>query len=210
MHLTFVDLPTLIALLTVWSYWTIVAAMVVRRRRHTRKLSGVLPEQRIEALMWLVWIPLIAAWMALPWLALVRAAGVFALPPFATTDAFAPPRWLAAALGVAALYGSIRSWRQMGPHWTMAVTRDESSTLLTGGMFARIRHPIYALSIGLMFTTLVVVPTWPMLVVAAVHVMLMSAKARNEERFMLAAHKDAYANYCAATGRFLPRLTARR
>lgn len=207
MRPSIVDLPTLTVLLTVWIYWTIVAAMVVRRRRKTRKLSGVLPEQRLETLMWLIWVPLIAAWLTLPWLALGRVAGFLALPAFATADAFTLLRFIAALVALAALYGSVRSWRQMGRHWTMAVTRDETSILLTGGMFSRIRHPIYALSILLMLATLVVVPTAPMLAVAIIHVVLMSLKARNEEHFLLAAHGEAYARYCRSTGRFLPRLS---
>jgi protein-S-isoprenylcysteine O-methyltransferase Ste14 len=210
MRPSIVDLPVLIVLLTVWTYWTIVGVMVNRRRRKTRKLSGVLPEQRLETLMWIAWVPLIAAWLTMPWLALTHAAGVVALPAFATADAVLPLRFVAAAIGVAALYGSIRSWKQMGRHWTMAVTRDEASTLLTAGMFSRIRHPIYALSILLMLATLAVLPTWPMLVIAAVHIALMSIKARNEESFLIAAHGEAYAHYVRSTGRFVPRMSGRR
>jgi protein-S-isoprenylcysteine O-methyltransferase Ste14 len=210
MPISIVDVPTLVILLTIWAYWAIVVAMVIRRRRHTRKMSGVVPEQGLETLMWIVWIPLIAVWLALPWLALTHGSGTLALPAFATADAFTALRCIAAAAGVAALYGSVRSWRQMGRHWTMAVTRDETSTLLTGGMFSRVRHPIYALSIGLMLATLAVVPTWPMLVVAIVHIGLMSIKAHNEEQFLLGAHGEHYARYYRNTGRFVPRISARR
>jgi len=210
LHLTPVELPTLIALLTVWVYWTIVAVMVVRRRRKTRKLSGVLPEQRLEVLLWLAWVPVVVAWLALPWLALTHASGMLAVPAFARSKAFTLLRWVAAATGVAALHGSIRTWREMGRHWTMAVTRDETSTLLTAGTFGRVRHPVYAQSIALMLATFVVLPTWPMFAVAVIHVALMLAKARNEERFLLAAHGDAYVRYCSATGRFIPRMRWRR
>jgi protein-S-isoprenylcysteine O-methyltransferase Ste14 len=43
-----------------------------------------------------------------------------------------------------------------------------------------------------------------------VHVLLMALKARNEERFLLAAHGERYARYCRDTGRFVPRLTGPR
>lgn len=197
-------------MLTIWTYWIIVGAMVVRRRRRTRKLTGVLPEQAAETAMWALWIPLVALWALLPWLALTRASGRFALPSWATGDTVFALRALAALAGVAALAGSIRAWKEMGSHWTMAVTRDERGTLLTGGLFSRVRHPIYAFSIVLMLATLVAVPTLPMLVVAAVHVSLMALKARNEERFLLAAHGERYARYCRDTGRFVPRLTGLR
>jgi protein-S-isoprenylcysteine O-methyltransferase Ste14 len=210
MRLSTIDWPAALVMLTVWIYWIIVGAMVIRRRRRTRKLTGVLPEQATEKAMWLLWIPLVAAWALLPWLALNRDAGPFALPPWASADAFVALRVLAALVGIAALAGSIRAWREMGSHWTMAVTRDERGTLLTGGLFSRVRHPIYAFSIVLMLATLVAVPTWPMLVVAAVHVLLMALKARNEERFLLAAHGERYARYCRDTGRFVPRLSGLR
>jgi protein-S-isoprenylcysteine O-methyltransferase Ste14 len=205
-----IDWPAALVMLTIWTYWIIVGAMVIRRRRRTRKLTGVLPEQAAETAMWALWIPLVALWALLPWLALTRAGGRFALPPWATGDTIFALRAVAALVGVAALAGSIRAWREMGSHWTMAVTRDERGTLLTGGLFSRVRHPIYAFSIVLMLATLVAVPTWPMLVVAVVHVSLMALKARNEERFLLAAHGERYARYCRDTGRFVPRLTGPR
>ena len=88
----------------------------------------------------------------------------------------------------------------------MAVTDEANQTLITDGMFRRIRHPIYAFSILLMVCTMVIVPTWPMLVFGVVQIGLWVLKARNEERHLLACHGEAYARYLAATGRFVPRL----
>jgi protein-S-isoprenylcysteine O-methyltransferase Ste14 len=90
----------------------------------------------------------------------------------------------------------------------MAVTSHERTELVTTGMYAYLRHPIYAFSIALMACTAVIVATPPMLVVAAIHVVLMVLKARNEERYLLGVHGDVYRNYCRRTGRFLPRLWA--
>jgi hypothetical protein len=64
------DLPLIVLTATIWTYWFTVGAMVVRLRRKTRKLVGVVPEQRTEQMMWLVFVPLVAAWCALPFLAL--------------------------------------------------------------------------------------------------------------------------------------------
>ncbi len=203
-----IDIPGIVLLATVAIYWCIVGAMVVRRRRRTRKLSGVVPEQGVEKAMGIGFVGVVVLWIALPALALHRTAGPLALPAFAGADAYHALRGLAALVAVAALAGSILAWRQMGRHWTMAVTRDETATLFTSGMFGRVRHPIYALSILLMLASLVIVPNLPMAAVAAVHVALMNAKARNEERFLLTAHGDAYARYCRETGRFVPRFGA--
>jgi protein-S-isoprenylcysteine O-methyltransferase Ste14 len=98
----------------------------------------------------------------------------------------------------------------MGKNWSMAVMPDQKTELVTTGLYAYVRHPIYALSILLMLCSAAVVPTAPMAVVAVVHVALMLAKARNEERFLLAAQGEAYARYCRRTGRFFPCTLSRR
>jgi protein-S-isoprenylcysteine O-methyltransferase Ste14 len=41
-------------------------------------------------------------------------------------------------------------------------------------------------------------------------VLLLLVKARNEERFLLDAKGEAYARYCRTTGRFVPRVGARK
>jgi protein-S-isoprenylcysteine O-methyltransferase Ste14 len=199
------DVPGWVLTATIWAYWIGVGAMIVRVRRHTRRVVGVVPEQRLERTMWLVWVPLVAAWAALPWLALHRAGPPWGLPGFAQDGAYAAVRWVAAAVAVACLGATIRCWARMGKDWRMAVTSEENQALITDGMFSRVRHPIYALSILLMLVTVAIVPTVPMLVVGAVHVGLMVVKAANEERHMLACHGDDYARYLARTGRFLPR-----
>jgi protein-S-isoprenylcysteine O-methyltransferase Ste14 len=44
-----------------------------------------------------------------------------------------------------------------------------------------------------------------MIALALIHVALVNAKARNEERHLLATHGETYAAYVARTGRFAPR-----
>jgi protein-S-isoprenylcysteine O-methyltransferase Ste14 len=208
MDMTASALPTLVLMLCVWTYWTIVGLLSVRRRRRTGGMSGVIPEQPLERLMWALWLPLIAAWCVLPYQAWRHMEGPLAVAAFALDSAYAWLRWVGAAVAVAALAGSIRSWLQMGRNWTMSVTPQESSALITRGMFSRVRHPIYALSITLMLATLVVIPNIPVAVIAAIHVALMVTKARNEERFLLSVHGERYATYCRSTGRFFPRAAA--
>lgn len=201
------DGPALALAVTVWIYWLCVGVLIVRVRRRTRKLAGIVPSQPLEVAMGLVWVPVVLAWMVLPYLAATRAAGTFALPDVAR-EALAL-RAFAAAAGVACLGLSIRAWRRMGRSWRMAVSPGEKTELVTSGPFAHVRHPIYSLSIALMLCTVVAVPTAPMLVVAVVHIALMALKARNEERFLAGVHGALYADYCRRTGRFLPRWRGR-
>ena len=200
------DVPGVLLSATICAYWIGVGAMIVRVRRHARRVVGVVPEQRLERYMWLVWVPLVVAWIALPWLSLTRPQPPFALPEFVHADAaYAVLRWVAALVGVACLAITIKCWARMGKDWRMAVTGEPDQALIMDGMFSRIRHPIYAFSILLMVCTMVVVPTPLMLAFGVIHIVLMVIKARNEERHMLACHGDDYARYLARTGRFLPR-----
>ena len=204
------DLPLAVLVATVSSYWIGVGVMIARVRRHTRKVVGLVPEQRLERLMWLVWVPLVAAWIFVPWATLTRSGAVPALPDFALREpAFAALRWVAALVAMIALAATVRCWLRMGSDWRMDVGLERKTDLITDGLFARVRHPIYAFSILLMLCSVAIVPTAPMLLIAAVHIVLMNFKARNEERHLSAVHGDAYARYLQKTGRFFPRRPAR-
>src|SRR6266496_3933851 len=191
------DLPLVLLTATISAYWIGVGVMIVRVRRATRR-SVERSEQSVERLkerpgfMWMIWVPLIVAW--------------FALPTFATSDAmYATLRYVAALLGLACLAATARCWLRMGRNWRMDVSVATKTELITDGPFRHIRHPIYAFQILLMLCSAAIVPTLPMLVVAAIHIVLMNVKARSEERHLRSCHGDAYERYVERTGRFLPR-----
>ena len=199
------DPPAAIVTATIWIYWVRVGIMIVRARKRTHDLAGLVPEQRFERIMWLVLVPVIVAWIVLPFLALTRTHPLLAVPEIAREEpVYAAMRWIAAVCGVVCLALTVRCWSRMGKHWRMDVSARKGE-LITDDLFAHARHPIYALSMALMVCTAIIVPTSPMLAVAALHIVLMNLKARNEERHLLAAHGDAYARYLARTGRFVPR-----
>jgi protein-S-isoprenylcysteine O-methyltransferase Ste14 len=202
------DYPGLALAATIWIYWFCVGVMIVRVRRRTRKLSGIVPKQPLEQFMWVIWVPLVIAWMTLPYLAATRTGTIWALPAFAQDAPFLALRWAAAAVGAVCLVLSIECWARMGRNWRMAVTPDQRTELVTSGLYGYIRHPIYALSILLMLSTAVVVPTLPVAAMAAIHIGLMILKAYNEERFMTGVHGEPYLRYSRRTGRFVPRLRA--
>ncbi len=200
------DLPCIALAVTVWSYWACVGAMIIRVRRRTHKLSGVVPVQRVEQFMWIVWVPLVAAWMILPYVAATSGGPPRGLPEFVREAPVTALRWAAVGVGVVSLALSIDCWRRMGKNWRMAVTPDQQTELVTTGLFGHVRHPIYALSILLMLCTVVVTPTVAVAVMAVTHIVLMAVKARNEERFLSERHGESYRRYLESTGRFVPRL----
>jgi len=202
------DIPLLVVALTVSAYWLRVGAMVVRARRRQHRDVGVVPERASERVMWLAFVPIVTAWCALPWLALTHASGPLAVPAFARDGSYAVLRWLFAAAAVACLALTIDCWRRMGRNWRMDIS-DSNTALVTEGLFARIRHPIYAFSIAMMIATAIVLPSVAMITIAAIHVVLMNVKARREEAHLARLHGDAYARYVERTGRFLPAFAAR-
>ena len=202
------DLPLAVLTTTLLCYWIGVGVMIVRVRRALRHRAGADVQQRFERfnLMWIIWVALVAAWIGIPWATLSHSGRMLALPAFATGEpGYGTLRWLAAIVAVLALVATIRCWKRMGSNWRMDVGVATEAPLITDGFFAYIRHPIYAFSILLMLCSVAIVPTLPMLAVAAIHVAMMNAKARSEERHLLAVHGDAYARYLRTSGRFLPR-----
>jgi protein-S-isoprenylcysteine O-methyltransferase Ste14 len=205
------DVPAFILIAIVWSYWLGVLVMVILVRTKWGKPAGIVPQLLHERLLWMVWIPLIAAWMALPGLAVISRKPWLALPRIAVTDpVILSLRWLAVGCALACLLLTIDCWRRMGRNWQVGVLPSQKTDLVTEGLYARIRHPIYGLGTLLVLCSVMIVPTAPMFILAAVHVIVMTVKIRGEEQFLLEAHGDAYAAYCRRTGRFFPRLTPRR
>jgi protein-S-isoprenylcysteine O-methyltransferase Ste14 len=208
-EMKYTDLPAILLMSTVWCYWFGVGVKIVRSRRKSRDLAGLVPEQAFERAMWLIWVPMVAAWIVLPWLALNRTSPLLAVPSFAKEEpAYAALRWVAAAIAIACLAMTAWCWSTMGKDWRMDVSEKRKGALITGGPFAYVRHPIYALSTLLMLCSAIIIATPPMVVLAAVNLVLVNLKARNEERHLLATHGEPYALYLRRTGRFFPRLGA--
>ena len=201
------DIPLLILAIAVSAYWLGVGRMVIRVRHQTRHDVGVVPQQRQERIMWLVWVPLVVAWIALPWIALQRSDAPWGMPD-AGGPLYGALRFVAALVAIGCFAATARCWARMGKHWRMDIALDAKTELITDGPFRMIRHPIYAYQALLVVCSAVILPTVPMLLVAVVHIGLVNMKARNEERHLLSSHGDAYARYIERTGRFFPRFGA--
>ena len=83
---------------------------------------------------------------------------------------------------------------------------SKKTSLVTRGVFARTRHPIYTLGIVLMAATVAVAPSVAMFVVGICHLTMVALKAASEEQHLKRLHGDSYREYCQRTGRFFPRI----
>ena len=201
------DFPGIILVATIWAYWFGVGIMIARVRREARNLAGLVPEQRDQRFMiWLAWLPLVVAWIVIPYLALAHPRGRWAVWVFERPEhGYEALRWVAALCAVASLLATSVCWSRMGRHWRMDVSSASKSELITDGPFAYVRHPIYSLARLLMVSSVVILPTWPMLGLAVLHFVLTQLKARQEEEHLSRVHGAASRAYAARTGRFLPR-----
>jgi protein-S-isoprenylcysteine O-methyltransferase Ste14 len=198
------DLPQAIVAATVTSYWICVFAMVVRSWAKFRVSSGSLPKTRLEKRMWILWVPTIIAWIWLAWNSSNWIADLLREQATAGSMVWSVIVWMAAVSAVSAFFLTTRCWMSMGRNWSMAVTPDKNTTLITDGPFSAVRHPIYALSLLLIISSLIVVTNPWMLLVAISHCSMLILKAWNEERYLTQMHGREYLNYLSRTNRFFP------
>lgn len=185
---------------TVSLYWFCVAVMVIRSRKKNR--VGSIPKTKLERAMWMLWVPTIIGWIALTW---NSDNLIYSTINSQTASSF----WLAAivvaaATAVLAFALTTRCWMKMGQDWSMAVEPGKETRLITDGPFSSVRHPIYALSLLLMISSLFVVINVPMVVVAVIHCSLLVVKSWNEERYLTNLHGKEYVDYLNRTNRFVP------
>lgn len=118
-----------------------------------------------------------------------------------------------AALGYLALIAGtsvlIVAARNLGRSLTAHPSPKVAGQLVTDGMYARVRHPIYS---GLLLIALGITlqnGPFPQLLVFAALWWLLNSKAGFEEQQLLAQY-PGYAEYAARTPRFVPVLKRRR
>ena len=115
--------------------------------------------------------------------------------------------WLWFALGVGALvigaWLLVRGFADLGPSMTPFPRPRTDGRLVDSGIYARLRHPIYAglILASLGWSTLTRSPA--ALLLAFVLAIFLDAKARREEAWLLDRYPP-YAAYRLGTKRFLP------
>ena len=112
-------------------------------------------------------------------------------------------------LGVVAcvLAGVCLAWGEvsLGRSFRVALP-EEVQPLVTRGIYRFMRNPL-ALSVDLLaLGVLFLAPSWLALTSLALNVAGYECKIRIEEAYLRQAHGAVYADYCARTGRYLPRV----
>jgi protein-S-isoprenylcysteine O-methyltransferase Ste14 len=117
--------------------------------------------------------------------------------------------WPAFAAGIVLLllgvWLGMRGKRDLGLNRTPFPQPKQDGQLITTGIYARLRHPLYASVIALGFAWALLWRSWPALGLAVAQVLFFDAKARREERWLRERFPD-YTAYTRGVKRFIPGL----
>ena len=179
----------------------LVVRSIVQRRRIGRSgligVTGRLGPQ--ELLAGVAEVLAIALGVAAPVLDLTGA-----LDPLGALDVTGL-RWAGAPLGLAAIAGVAASQQAMGRSWRIGVDQDTGTELVTRGPFRHVRHPIYAFFVLLLAGVALLAANAVGIAAVVLALIFVELQARVvEEPWLLREHGDAYADYAARTGRFVP------
>jgi protein-S-isoprenylcysteine O-methyltransferase Ste14 len=108
-------------------------------------------------------------------------------------------------LALAGFAATLAAQTGMGSSWRIGVDPAERTDLVTNGVFAHVRNPIFTAMTAAQAGVVLMVPTWisALALVALVAAVQLQVRAV-EEPYLRAMHGGAYAAYAARAGRFLP------
>lgn len=114
-------------------------------------------------------------------------------------------RWAAAALFACAALIIVIAQIQMGPSWRVGVPKEGPGALVTRGLFAFSRNPIFVGMLAAMFALFLWSPHIVSAALLAGVWTLTLIQVRIEEEALRETHGDAYEHYAAHVGRWLGR-----
>ena len=118
--------------------------------------------------------------------------------------------WTGALMFAAALWLLWKSHVDLGRNWSVAPQIREGQSLVTGGVYRHIRHPMYASHVLWAIAQVLLLANW--IVGPAMLVLMLPLyieRVPREERMMLDRFGEEYRSYMARTGRLIPRLWGR-
>jgi protein-S-isoprenylcysteine O-methyltransferase Ste14 len=148
--------------------------------------------------------------VSLPGLGMFVLPLVYALSPWLGFADYSLPGWaggLGVALFAAALWLLWRSHADLGRNWSPTLELRQEHTLVTGGVFRHVRHPMYAAHWLWGLAQPLLLWNWIAgLSMLVTMLPLYLVRVPREERMLLEQFGDAYRDYMQRTGRIIPRL----
>lgn len=113
--------------------------------------------------------------------------------------------YLGIAADIACLWLFYRTHRDLGHNWSVSLDLRERHTLVTTGIYALVRHPMYSGFWLMALAQLLLLPNWVAGPAGLVGFgILFFGRVRREEDMMIAAFGDEYRAYKARTARVVP------
>jgi protein-S-isoprenylcysteine O-methyltransferase Ste14 len=177
-----------------------------RRRTGSTGFRGI--SGRPGSVEWLAGVGFIVLMGAAVFAPILQLVGVVA--PLAPLD----HAWIhitGAVTGVVGIAATVYAQLDMGDSWRIGVDPNETTTLVRSGVFGWVRNPIFSAMVVFGLGIALVTPN----VVAIVGFVLLVATIELqvrvvEEPYLLTVHGDAYRDYLAGVGRFVPGVGLRR
>lgn len=181
----------------------LLAAFLIRLPWEVRKYRRKVVHSRVDALDVTLLVLCIACLVGLPVVALNTPLFAFADWRAATPLPFA----VGTALMLFALWVLIQVHAALGDAWSRSLRIREGQTLVTTGIYGRIRHPMYSAGVLIGLGQLALLENW---VAGAGGLIGMAGilfvRVPREEAMMIDWYGDSYRAYMGRTGAFLPRL----
>lgn len=157
---------------------------------------------RLGTLEWwarVLFVVALAVGLVAPVLDLV---GAIERVPALDTD---PVRVLGTVIAAAGVVGTLATQLAMGDSWRIGVDPDERTTLVTGGVFAVVRNPIFTAMAATAVGLALMVPNLVALAGLLVLALALELQVRGvEEPYLMGTHGEVYVRYAAGVGRFVP------
>jgi protein-S-isoprenylcysteine O-methyltransferase Ste14 len=113
--------------------------------------------------------------------------------------------WIGAAVFAATLWLFRRTHQDLGRNWSVTLEVREQHTLVTNGVYSRVRHPMYSAFWLWAVAQALLLPNWIAGPAGLVGFgTLFFLRVRREEALMMETFGDEYRRYMARTSRILP------
>lgn len=131
-------------------------------------------------------------------------------PALSTAGLVVPPHvpgvaWAGFVLTMIGFLGTLAAQSGMGASWRIGVDATERTDLITTGLFAMVRNPVFTFMLTAITGITLMVPTPVSAAALACLLLAIQIQVRCvEEPYLRRTHHPAYTDYTMKVGRFLP------